>query len=187
MGVFKHDMVLLRGGDVRLYKRDDHEDPKWQVQFRVDGEERTLRRTTGLYDLDEAKRKALDMYDEFKFRKKYDIPVFEKTVAGVAKEFLKEQQKLVKIGQLTNSMYRIYKKSLRYWSEMLPNQNINKLHETDLTQYLEWRANYYVTGPGKDLKGNRAGVKGKPADGTLQHEVMSTTSDVARQWPRSPG
>lgn len=73
--------VTINDGDILLYKRA--RSCAWQAKFKIG--KRWVRATTKLGDLDKAKRAAKDLFTEYKFKEKHELPVITKRFADVAR------------------------------------------------------------------------------------------------------
>ena len=73
--------VTINDGDILLYKRA--RSSAWQAKFKIGS--RWVRTTTKLDDLDKAKRAAKDLFTEYQFKQKHDVPVITRRFADVAR------------------------------------------------------------------------------------------------------
>jgi hypothetical protein len=72
--------VTINDGDILLYKRV--KSSVWQAKFKIGS--RWVRATTKLDDLEKAKAAAKDLFTEYKFKEKHELPVITKRFADVA-------------------------------------------------------------------------------------------------------
>ncbi|MFO7771528.1 MAG: site-specific integrase, partial [Roseovarius gahaiensis] len=86
--------VTLLDGDVRVFKRDRSR--AWQATFKIDG--RWVRVSTKCKQLDDAKKRARELYVEYQVRQKNGLPVISKRFADVAAVTIAEMEKQVEAG-----------------------------------------------------------------------------------------
>jgi hypothetical protein len=73
--------VTINDGDILLYKRA--RSSVWQAKFKIGS--RWVRATAKLDDLDKAKRAAKELFSEYQFKEKHELPVISKRFADVAR------------------------------------------------------------------------------------------------------
>lgn len=86
--------VTINDGDILLYKRV--RSTAWQAKFKIG--QRWVRATTKLDDLADAKKAAKDLFTEFMFKQKHDVPVITKRFADVASYVIADMRKALKGG-----------------------------------------------------------------------------------------
>ncbi|CAN5377442.1 hypothetical protein BH10PSE13_BH10PSE13_13360 [soil metagenome] len=74
MAKLSSSALTIHDGDISLYKRPCRS--AWQAKFKLG--QRWVRATTKRDDLADAKKAAKDLFTEFKFKQKYDLPVITK-------------------------------------------------------------------------------------------------------------
>jgi len=90
----EHTVHILEG-EATLYQRAGT--PHWQVRYKVGG--KWLRNTTKESKLNLAKRVAVDLIGNAKYRERNDLPVVNKRFKSVADLAIKRMNDLVSIGQ----------------------------------------------------------------------------------------
>ena len=127
--------VTLLDGDVRVFKRDRSR--AWQATFKIDG--RWVRLSTKCKQLDDAKKRARELYVEYQVRQKNGLPVISKRFADVAAVTIAEMDKQVDAGAGKKS-YRDYKLVLeRYFIPYFGDRFITSITYEDLQQFAKWR------------------------------------------------
>ncbi len=96
---FYTDQHYFRDGNVMLYKRSDHKKRRWQARYRIGGKYVTQSLKT--FDFEEAKPRALEEFDELRFKAKHGMPIHKRTFESVANEFVEAQLKRVEAGEIT--------------------------------------------------------------------------------------
>ena len=131
------DFLDLRGdGRVVLYKRADHQNPKWTVRLKIpetDGFVVKSTRTTNNHD---ARRLAEDLYYQLEGRARRGEPINSPTFGRVFDASLigrnQRAQKYV-----NGNIRRIELWALRYFRD----DRIDQITENKLGDYIEWRLN----------------------------------------------
>jgi hypothetical protein len=70
--------VELEGGSVLLYQRADSPSGRWQCRLLVPNNGGYVTKSTKKTDIDEAKKVALDLFNEIRFKIQHDMPVRER-------------------------------------------------------------------------------------------------------------
>lgn len=133
------DYTDLRGnGRIVLYKRQDHNNPKWTVRIKVPGSTGYVVRSTKTTDFDEGKRFSEDLYYELESRVRRGETLRSPPFKKVFEEWKKDLPFLVK--DLTpeyvqGNIRLIENYSLKY----LGNDPIDKITESRLLEYFNQR------------------------------------------------
>lgn len=96
--------VTMLDGDVRLMRRRNSR--AWQAAFKIDG--RWVRITTGSRQLDDAKRRARELYVEYQVRQKNGLPVISKRFVDVARLVIADMEAQLAAG-VGKKSWRDYK------------------------------------------------------------------------------
>ncbi len=122
-------------GEAILYKRNGT--PHWQVRYKIAG--KWLRATTKQEKLTEAKKAAVDLILNAKFREKNDLPVINKRFKSVANLAIKRMEELNEAGQgkatFKQYIYAINKYLIPYFGKY----NIDKIDYPLITRFAAWR------------------------------------------------
>lgn len=127
--------VTLLDGDVRLVKRSNSR--AWQATFKIAG--RWVRVTTKCRQLDEAKRRARELYVEYQVRQKNGLPVVSKRFADVARVVIAEMDKQLAAG-VGKVSWRDYKIVLeRYFIPYFGDKFVTSITYEELQKFAKWR------------------------------------------------
>jgi integrase len=133
------DFLDLRGdGRVVLYKRADHQNPKWIVRLKIPTVEGFVVKSTKTTDDFEARRFAEDLYYrlEGKVRRGEPInsPTFRRVFSEWAKVLVADQ--VVRTARYVNgNVRRVEVWSLQYFADT----TIDRVTEAKLADYVDWR------------------------------------------------
>lgn len=161
--------VVLRDGAVKLFQRQNAKRGFWHYRINVrgmrdiDGKKVTYdERSTGETDLDEAKRIALDRYDDLKLRTRNKQPITQVTFADVyALWWAKRETELHaawKIQGRTGITERIayYKgQSKRYWLPYFGTHKMEDMTQALVEGYWQWRMTYWANASTEERKRHR--------------------------------
>lgn len=172
MGQRFNNRVELKGGEIILFNRDGAKKPIWHMRIHIRGmrdiDGKTfshVQETTGELDLDEAKRIALDRYEDLKLRTKHKQPAKSITFAAyyerwwaVREQELRETWKNKgRTGQ--NARIRWYMmQSKRYWLPYFGQHKFEDMTQALVNGYWKWRMSYWANRDEKERKrfGNHA-------------------------------
>ena len=125
---------------------------KWWVRFSIKGEPQ-IRKTLETTDRAEAEQKAQEVWFEAKYRARQGLRSQTRPFKKVADEFLIHMKTAVERGE--QSKRRTYEWALkikRYMSDFFGEKAIDAIGQPEISRYLEWGRNYWISGPGKDVK-----------------------------------
>src|ERR1700674_3683983 len=97
---FLTDTEELKPGLI-IFRRADVQHHNWYCRIKIPKEDRYKTISLKTPDLREARDKAFDHDADIRFRVKHQVPVFEKSFADVAKEYLDSQKGAAEAGQIT--------------------------------------------------------------------------------------
>lgn len=127
--------VTMLDGDVRLIHRKHSR--AWQVAFKIDG--RWVRITTKCRQLDEAKRRARELYVEYQVRQKNGLPVISKRFVDVARLVIADMEAQLAAG-VGKKSWRDYKIVLeRYFIPYFGDSFVTSITYEELQQFARWR------------------------------------------------
>ncbi|HLO75371.1 MAG TPA: tyrosine-type recombinase/integrase [Magnetospirillum sp.] len=171
---------VLKG--VRIYTRDNAKAGTWHYYFRLN--KKPYRGTTGHTDIDEAKWEAVAKYKAAKADPsgfKVKPPSFQQ----VAERWLKLHETDT---DHTRKEMVVRRFLLPYFVEMLNLKDIRMLQQSHITDYITWRRDYHITGPGANAPATitymRAGkpVKAKAVThGVPKNTTLNRDNGVLRQ------
>ena len=174
------DVVRILDGNVQLFKRAGTSN--WNMRFSLPGKGQ-VKRTLGTSDLKEAKRLAKARYFEAQGRDRMGLShrgfMFEK----VADQFLQNYERKVTRGEKKPvDLRNVTGVVRRYFKPYFEGRTIDEIFDSDIEEYKEWRKDYWLSGPGKDIKFiyyERAGrhlkrpVKGEVPSRSRQRQELS--------------
>lgn len=144
----------------------------WSVRFSAGGKQ--VRKSLETDNYDEAHHRAYQIWSEANYRVKNGFTAVVRPFAEVAEEFIK----LVVAESERNDRSEYHPRDWppvirRYLVGFFGSKPIDTIREPDIERYVEWRRNYWVSGPGKDIEFIRYERNGKILRRTARHEVPS--------------
>jgi len=132
----KHVYPMANDGEIILYHRADHKNPKWQTRIKIPSTTGYVIRSTKQSSLYEARKFAEDLYDNLNVKVKsggqLKSPTFKKVYEEWKDSFRRKSKNARQYDDYTN---RIKNYSLRYFANT-PMDTIKKKH---LHDYEDWR------------------------------------------------
>lgn len=133
------DFLDLRGdGRVVLYKRADHQNPKWTVRLKIPTTEGFVVKSTKTTDDFEARRFAEDLYYRLEGKARRGEPINSPTFKRVFAEWSKVPvaDQVVRSAKYVNgNVRRVEIWALKYFADF----TIDKVSEAKLADYVDWR------------------------------------------------
>lgn len=131
----RDDTVLILDGEVRVYRRERSK--RWQAAFSIDGN--PIRISTGKRNLNEAKEVARDIYLEYKFRHKNDLPIVTKKFSDVARLAIADMRKQLD-GGLGKKVYLHYIVCIeQYLIPFFGAQYVTSIDYEKIQSFYDWR------------------------------------------------
>jgi integrase len=136
---FLIDIQKLKSGLI-IFRRGDVQHKNWYCRIKVpeSGRYKTISLHTS--DVREATDKAFEYDGDIRFRVKHQVPVFDKSFAEVAEEFLALQKRNVGIGKITKERWQTVDGHVRL--HLIPyvgNMQITSVTHDKWTDYPFWR------------------------------------------------
>lgn len=151
--------IDIRGdGRVVLYKRQHLKNPKWQARISVPNATGYRVVSTKLSDLEEAKRFALNLYDDLRIQVMAGGQLNTRTFKQVYDEwktYVKVHGRTRRDGSWETTIERIDSYALEFFG----GKRIDQIKEADFTEYWAWRRENYAKKP--------------PSNSTLKRERTS--------------
>lgn len=127
--------VSINDGDILLYKRK--RSSAWQAKFKIGS--RWVRTTTKLDDLDKAKRAAKDLFTEYQFKQKHDVPVITRRFADVARYVIADMRTALNGGG-GKKVFEDYITALdRYLIPYFGKRHVGNIGYEDIKGFDTWR------------------------------------------------
>jgi len=173
---FLTDVQELKPGLI-IFRRTDVKHRNWYCRIRIPKEDagtadiitnpyKTI--SLGTPDIHEARSKAFDHDAEVRFKVKHQVPVFSRSFAEVAKEYLEFQKGLADSGQITQTRYLTTETYVRL--HLLPyvgSMQITMVGEQKWKAYPAWRKEHTKVTNKKGKEIDSKTVK----DGTIRSEL----------------
>ncbi len=135
MAKLSADTVTMLDGDVRLTRRRNS--TAWQAAFKI--QDRWIRATTKCRQLSEAKEAAKNLYLEYKFRDKHDLPIVTKRFDAVARLAVIDMETQVQAGT-GRKVFRDYITAINtYLIPFFGTKFVNNVNHTELKEFAAWR------------------------------------------------
>lgn len=128
--------VTILDGDVKLTRRGGSS--AWQAAFKI--ADRWVRVTTKCRQLAEAKEAARDLYMEYKFKDKHDLPIVTKRFDTVAQLVVADLRKQLDAG-VGKKVFRDYITAIEtYLIPFFGTKHVNNISFVELKEFAVWRA-----------------------------------------------
>jgi integrase len=165
---FIEDAQELKPGLV-IFRRGDVAHRRWYCRVKMPKEDRYKTISLKTADIDAAKERAYEQDAEIRYRIKLEVPVFDKSFAQVAKEFLDFTKARMEAGEITKHRYRVLESHIRCQiNPFIGTTQITLIAEESWKKYPAHRQS---TGKG------RSG--GRVSEGTIRDEMATFRSVMA--------
>jgi hypothetical protein len=133
------DFIDVRGDSrIVLYRRADHQNPKWTARLKIPSTEGYVVRSTKTTDDFEARRFAEDLYYRLEGKARRGEPINCPTFRRVFTEWAKvpvAEQAVRTLKYVNGNVRRVEVWALEYFDEL----TIDKVTEAKLADYVDWR------------------------------------------------
>lgn len=144
----------------------------WSVRFSSGGKQ--IRKSLETADPAEAERRAYQIWAKANYRVENGLTATARSFRRVAEEFIAQVKKETERGERSEYHPRDWPPVIeRYLVGFFADKPIDSIREPDIVRYIEWRRNYWVSGPGKDIEYIRYERNGKILRRSARHEVPS--------------
>lgn len=165
---FLLDVTELKQGLI-LFRRTDVQHRNWYCRIKIPYEDRYKIIALKTEDVSTARALAFDHDADLRFRIKHQVPIFNRSFAQVAKEFLAHQKERSEAGEISFHRWRVMDSHVRsQLNNYVGNVQITLIGEDRWKGYPSWRH--------KNGKG-RSG--GRVSDGTIRDEMTTFRSIMA--------
>lgn len=178
--------VELKGGEILLFHRPNAKKPIYHMRLHVRGMQDVhgnkltyVQESTGEQDLEEARRVALNRYDDLRDRVRTKQPAKSITWADMYELWFKEKREALEAHYRAkgrtgvNARASWYEKqSERYWLPYFGKHNIEDISQKQVHGYWTWRQNYWANAPEAERK-KHANFAMNPSKKTLDMEQSS--------------
>lgn len=154
---------------VAIYRRSDSKAGYWQARFRIEGQRKYKRVSTGKMKRDEAERWALREYT------RWDVKVRENgealigfTFNELATKWIKERETQHARSEISDGTLERDKGTVRrYLKPYFGKKKVGQIKQADLDDYREWRDVYWTEGAGKGARHKHSKT---PTTNTIRQE-----------------
>jgi len=161
MSAFIVDQQELKPGLI-LFRRSDVKHRNWYCRIKIPQESRYKTISLKTANLNDARDLAFDHDADMRFRKKHDVPIFEKSFPDVAREYEARLKQSVEAKEMTETLKKLKESIIRlYLIPYIGNVQITNVGAEKWRGYAAWRKQN-----GKALDG------GPPKDGTIRKEQI---------------
>jgi hypothetical protein len=162
---FLEDIQELKNGLI-IFRRTDVQHRNWYCRIKLPKEDKYKTVSLKTADINDAKEKAFEADAELRFKVKHELPVFNRTFAQVADEFLKFQKDRSGAGEITFHRWRVMASHVKtQLNPYIGTTQITLIGEDRWKSFPSWR---HKTGKG------RSG--GRVSDGTVRDEMATFRS-----------
>ena len=165
---FIEDAQELKPGLV-IFRRGDVAHRRWYCRVKLPKEDRYKTISLKTADVDAAKERAFDQDSEIRYRIKLEVPVFDKSFAQVAKEFVDFTKMRMEAGEITKHRYRVLDSHIR--CQLNPYIGTTQITQIAEENWKRYPAHRQSTGKG------RSG--GRVSEGTIRDEMATFRSVMA--------
>ena len=153
------DYVDLRGdGRIVLYKRADHQNPKWTARLSIPTVQGFVVKSTKTTDDFEARRFAEELYYQLEGKARRGEPINSPTFRKVFAEWSKipvADQVVRATKYLNGNVRRVEIWALKYFGDLA----IDRVTETELAKYVDWRLSQPKRPAVVTLKNERTAIR----------------------------
>ena len=165
---FELDQRSFHAGEIILYKRPDHKNPKWQCRVHVPGSTGYVVKSTKTADEFEARRFAEDMFDDLRLKVKQGGSLKGKSFAKCFDEFKVSFQPIApSAGRYRDVCSNIEQYAVPYFGK----EPVESIDSKAITSFLDWRR--------KNFK------RKAPSNNTLRAELSSLKTFI--EWSQKRG
>lgn len=165
---FIEDAQELKPGLV-IFRRGDVAHRRWYCRVKLPAEDRYKTISLKTADVDVAKAKAFDQDAEIRYRIKLEVPVFDKSFAQVAKEFVAFTKARMEAGEITKHRYRVVDSHIR--CQLDPYIGTTQITQIAEESWKKYPAHRQSTGNGR--------TGGRVSEGTIRDEMATFRSVMA--------
>lgn len=142
------------------------------MRFSMGGKQ--IRKSLETDNADEARHRAYEIWGEANYRVKNGLTATVRPFSVVAEEFIS----LIILESERNERSEYHPRDWppvirRYLVGFFGDKPIDTIREPDIERYMEWRRQYWVSGPGKDIEFIRYERNGRILRRSAQHEIPS--------------
>ena len=165
---FELDQRSFHAGEIILYKRPDHKNPKWQCRVHVPGSTGYVVKSTKTADEFEARRFAEDMFDDLRLKVKQGGSLKGKSFTKCFDEFKISFQPIApSAGRYRDVCSNIEQYAVPYFGK----EPVESIDSKAITSFLDWRR--------KNFK------RKAPSNNTLRAELSSLKTFI--EWSQKRG
>ena len=162
---FLEDIHELKNGLI-IFRRTDVQHRNWYCRIKLPKQDKYKTVSLKTADINDAKEKAFEADAELRFKVKHELPVFNRTFAQVAQEFINFQKERSDAGEISFHRWRVMNSHIKtQLNPYVGTTQITLLGEDRWKAFPSWRQK---TGKG------RSG--GKVSDGTIRDEMTTFKS-----------
>lgn len=152
-----------------IFRRGDVQHRRWYCRLKVPAEDRYKTVSLRTTDLHEARERAYDLDAELRFKLKHEVPIFNRSFAQVAQEYLDKEKDRADAGQITQQAWRVQESQVRnQLNPFIGKSQISLIGQDRWDEYPIWR---HKTGEG------RSG--GRVSDATIRNEMVTLRAIMA--------
>lgn len=161
-GLYQQETKVVAEG-VRITKRADHKNARWQAHITVQGQKVPYRESTKTCDMALAEQRALKIQQKVELKLEHDLPLTDRRVKQVAESFIEQLHKERDRGHKTKSRVTFLEGTLRrYVLPYFEKRRIGSITEREIDRYREWRKD--------NGRGTKGGTRTTPKLNTLRFE-----------------
>ncbi|MDK9721301.1 MAG: tyrosine-type recombinase/integrase [Rhodospirillales bacterium] len=165
--------IHILEGAVALYQRSNMKTRTYTARYHIEGE-RYVVRSTGKRDLEEAKKVAKETFYELIAANKRGFAIHNKTFTKAAEAFMEDARASDKANERKLKDYEAVID--RYFIPYFKGKAIDAISQESFENYVIWRRNYWISGPGANETTRKYVARGKTVISKLPRKEITYRS-----------
>lgn len=171
--------IKLRDGKIQIFQVAAS--PFWQVRFSLP-EHGQIKKSLQTGDEDEARGKALNLYDEMRFNADNDKPLESRTFEQISAEVLANMEAELARGEIRRHKLDDYRGVIhRYLNGYFGKMRLDRIKDRDIERYKLWRRDYWIGGPGSKLDAIEYVRQTKRGPKTVKRKIRQKAPSASRE------
>jgi hypothetical protein len=153
VAVHRNNLTQLKGNRLQIYTRGDTSAVWWHARTRDPNGRGYLTKSMKTTDQAAAIRKAEAWHDNLQFQIDQGLTIKPRSVDQVCDIYIKELEEDIQRGDRPKRHLKDYKTLIeKYVRPYFRQRKVDAIRQRNVDEFIRWRKNYYVTGPGSKVK-----------------------------------
>lgn len=171
-----NDKFTIRNGRILIYQREGC-GGSFQCRIRFQGKRGYVRKSLWTKDKQEAIEQAEQIFDDLNYKVKRGLSISGKKFNRVCDEYLSQLKEHVRIGKAKQKKLKDYSLICeRYLKNYFGKKDIDKIGDSEIVKYRDWRNAYWITGEGAKVQFIEYEREGKMVKTTARHKTPSLST-----------